>query len=105
ATLAFFAPRCILLQCGSERFPPVTVALLGRFLPRLGPLQQCERPFFFAAADEAAPARFTRPRRDRAAALPAEFRRAGRPGWQARPPAGRTRPSVRSAARPCKAHG
>src|ERR1700689_2322392 len=36
--LAFCAARCMLLQCGSERFPRVTAALLGRFLPRLGPL-------------------------------------------------------------------
>jgi hypothetical protein len=36
----------MLLQCGSERVSPVTVALLGRFLPRLGPLPQGERPFF-----------------------------------------------------------
>src|ERR1700733_4389624 len=38
AGLAFCAARCMLLQCGSERFPRVTAALLGRFLPRLGPL-------------------------------------------------------------------
>jgi hypothetical protein len=36
----------MLLQCGNERVSPVTVALLGRFLPRLGPLPQGERPFF-----------------------------------------------------------
>src|ERR1700733_538008 len=45
--LAFCAARCILLQCGSERFPRATVALLGRFLPRLGPLPQGERPLSF----------------------------------------------------------
>jgi hypothetical protein len=38
----------MLLQCGNERLSRVTVALLGRFLPRLGPLPQGERPFFFA---------------------------------------------------------
>src|ERR1700733_11687416 len=38
AGLVFCAARCMLLQCGSERFPRVTAALLGRFLPRLGPL-------------------------------------------------------------------
>src|SRR5262249_19961453 len=36
----------MLLQCGSERLSPAAVALLGRFLPRLGPLPQGERPFF-----------------------------------------------------------
>src|SRR5205807_9714599 len=46
-SLEFCAARCMLLQCGSERFSPVTVALPGRFLPRLGPLPQGERPFFF----------------------------------------------------------
>src|ERR1700722_20795229 len=46
--LAFCATRCILLQCGSGRFPRATVALLGRFLPRLGPLPQGERPLSFA---------------------------------------------------------
>src|SRR6516164_1095410 len=45
-SLEFCAPQCMLLQCGSERVSPVTVALLGRFLPRLGPLPQGERPFF-----------------------------------------------------------
>jgi hypothetical protein len=45
--LAFCATRCILLQCGSGRFPRATVALLGRFLPRLGPLPQGERPLSF----------------------------------------------------------
>jgi hypothetical protein len=39
----------MLLQCGNERLSPVTVALLGRFLPRLGPLPNGERPFFFLA--------------------------------------------------------
>jgi hypothetical protein len=33
ANLDFCASRCNLLQCGSD-----TAALLGRFLPRLGPL-------------------------------------------------------------------
>ncbi len=45
-SLEFCAAQCMLLQCGSERVSPVTVALLGRFLPRLGPLPQGERPFF-----------------------------------------------------------
>jgi hypothetical protein len=45
--LEFCAAQCMLLQCGSGRFSHVTVALLGRFLPRLGPLPQGERPFFF----------------------------------------------------------
>ena len=36
--LAFCAARCMLLQCGSGGLSPLTVALLGRFLPRLGPL-------------------------------------------------------------------
>ena len=44
--LEFCAAQCMLLQCGSERISPVTVALLGRFLPRLGPLPQGGRPFF-----------------------------------------------------------
>jgi hypothetical protein len=39
--LAFCAPRCKLLQCGSD-----TAALLGRFLPRLGPLATASGPFF-----------------------------------------------------------
>ena len=46
-SLEFCAAQCMLLQCGSEGLSPVTVALLGRFLPRLGPLPQGERPFFF----------------------------------------------------------
>src|ERR1039457_6663300 len=37
----FCASRCRLLQCGSD-----TVALLGRFLPRLGPLANASGPFF-----------------------------------------------------------
>jgi hypothetical protein len=48
--LAFAALQFILLQCGSKSFAPVTVALLGRFLPRLGPLAIGERPFFYSAA-------------------------------------------------------
>jgi hypothetical protein len=39
--LAFCAMRCNLLQCGSD-----TAALLGRFLPRLGPLASASGPFF-----------------------------------------------------------
>src|SRR6516162_11014505 len=45
-TLEFCAAQGMLLQCGNERVSPVTVALLGRFLPRLGPLPQGGRPFF-----------------------------------------------------------
>jgi hypothetical protein len=48
--LEFCAAQCMLLQCGSERLSPAAVALLGRFLPRLGPLPQGERPFFLIAA-------------------------------------------------------
>src|SRR6516165_11957113 len=47
-TLEFCAAQGMLLQCGNERVSPVTVALLGRFLPRLGPLPQGERPFFLS---------------------------------------------------------
>src|SRR5262249_49195415 len=35
------------------RVSRVTVALLGRFLPRLGPPANCGRPFFFPSADAA----------------------------------------------------
>src|SRR5262249_56996439 len=45
--LEICAPQCMLLQCGSGRLSHATVALLGRFLPRLGPLPKGERPFFF----------------------------------------------------------
>ena len=57
--LAFCATRCMLLQCGSERCSLVTVALLGRFLPRLGPLPQGERPFFLSDMPHAAASRKT----------------------------------------------
>src|SRR5438105_15090458 len=40
--LAFCALRRILLRCGSV----ATAALLGRFLPRLGPPAQAGSPFF-----------------------------------------------------------
>src|SRR3569833_2180354 len=43
--LDFCASRCSLLQCGSD-----TAALLGRFLPRLGPLATRKRPLFLALA-------------------------------------------------------
>src|SRR5215831_6166209 len=46
--LEFCAAQCMLLRCGSGRVSPATVALLGRFLPRLGPLPQGGRPFFMA---------------------------------------------------------
>src|SRR5215470_10126709 len=55
--LEICAPQCMLLQCGSGRLSHATVALLGRFLPRLGPLPQGERPFFF---DHSAAARYGR---------------------------------------------
>src|SRR5215469_15113877 len=48
AALEFCAAQCMLLQCGSERVSRATVALLGRFLPRLGPLPRGGRPFFMA---------------------------------------------------------
>jgi hypothetical protein len=46
--LDFVALQSMLLQCGSGSIADVTVALLGRFLPRLGPLAIGERPFFMA---------------------------------------------------------
>ena len=81
----------ILLRCGSDR--RVTAALLGRFLPRLGPLATASGPFFWAVelgrtrgdAGRTAPQRrsIRRPR-GRAAAPAAESRPAGRPGFRDR---------------------
>ena len=112
-----------------------TVALLGRFLPRLGPLPQGERPFFFSR-------RFGRSRKvsgafllsstffisacfmstvvavrrccltpirlpppDRGAILPAEFPRAGRQESRIQQRAARTMPPAGSGARPYTAPG
>jgi hypothetical protein len=52
--LASAAPQSILLQCGSESLSRAIVALLGRFLPRLGPLAIGERPFFLSRGYSAA---------------------------------------------------
>src|SRR5262245_7909633 len=49
--IPYFSPllfvRCDVCCCGAVA-PRVTVALLGRFLPRLGPLATASGPFFFA---------------------------------------------------------
>src|ERR1019366_8519075 len=70
------------------------VALLGRFLPRLGPLANASGLFLAI-----------RPPPDTGAALPAEFRPGAAPASPGRPPTGRTCWSARSGARPCKARG
>src|ERR1700676_1564705 len=102
--------RCGVSYCGAVA-PRVTAALLGRFLPRLGPLATASGPFFWA---------FEPPQGSRAEVLEAfAFRRpAGRaaapaPEWP--PPHRRdfrgrrrrfgTKPTVRSGARPYKARG
>src|SRR6185437_1322528 len=77
-----------------------TAALLGRFLPRLGPLATRERPLFlpFAFSNSTQP-----PRRDRDAAHRVEFRRAGAPQLPYLRQAAGSRRYVGSAVRPCKA--
>jgi hypothetical protein len=80
SSLDFCAPQCNLLQCGSD-----TAALLGRFLPRLGPLATASGPFFLPARElsgkqvqiegEAA----TPPPRGRAVTRQAGFRRGAGP--------------------------
>ncbi len=79
-TLDFCAMRYTLLARGRD-----TAALLGRFLPRLGPLAIRERPFFGTrqSAKTTIP-----PPLDRAAALPVGFLRVVAPGSPYRPPAG-----------------
>src|SRR5512146_1839982 len=67
------------------------VALLGRFLPRLGPLATASGPFFI------------RLRRDTAAVRRRGFPRAAAPAFPDRRPGGRTSRSVRSGARPYRA--
>src|SRR6202012_3128681 len=90
------------------------VALLGRFLPRLGPPPQGERPLSFPAqiflsAIGPAVARAIRsaaippPLPDRGAIPRAESQRADRPGSRTRRLTERTTPRVGSGARPCKA--
>jgi hypothetical protein len=84
----------------------VTVALLGRFLPRLGPLPQGERPFFIYLTTSEPPrcSRSAIPRpRDRAAAPRAGSGPGGPPGFRIRPRAWRTRRHADTGARPCKA--
>src|ERR1700678_2733270 len=98
----------MLLQCGSERFPFVTVALLGRFLPRLGPLPQGERPFFlsgffkpfwaFGLAFGRRPSIPPR-RRGRAATPRSGSWPGGLPALRIRRQAWRARPSARNVAR------
>ena len=107
-----------------------TVALLGRFLPRLGPLASASGPFFRGQRSvisnqifcllflvSAYSAYFFRllttdywslptpPPPDRAAAPLAEFRPAGSPASPDRPPNGRNGLSARSGARPCRGPG
>src|ERR1700722_20215364 len=108
--LAFCATRCILLQCGSGRFPRATVALLGRFLPRLGPLPQGERPLSFRLrclvfwpSASCAPAACRKPiplPPDRAEIPPAGSRQDDPTAARIPPPSARTRPTARSGARP-----
>src|SRR5262249_39880552 len=54
--LAHCASWYILLQCGT-RLRRVRAALLGRFLPRLGPLATASGPFSFASSGVHASAR------------------------------------------------
>src|SRR5204863_9843046 len=83
AALAFCAVR---EHIGAARYRASarsSAALLGRFLPRLGP-SACRRPFFLVGAFVflvgAFVPRAIRLRRDRAAAPPAGWRRAAPPG-------------------------
>src|SRR5579862_433300 len=103
----------MLLQCGSERLSRATVALLGRFLPRLGPLPQGERPFFFlpragfleGASRRVPLLKLIRPPPGKGAIPQAGFRPGDRPIARTRSPAAQTSPTARSAARPCRARG
>src|SRR5690242_8138205 len=99
-SLEICAAQCMLLQCGNERISPVAVALLGRFLPRLGPLPQGERPFFLKHASGFLTIRL---RPDRAAALRLAFQQAGPPTTRIRAPAWQRMPRAHSGARPCRA--
>ena len=90
--------RCGVYYCGAVA--SAIVALLGRFLPRLGPLAHASGPFFVDVPDRREPIR--RPR-GRAAAPRAGSRRGGRPAIPGRPQAARSAASARSAARPCRA--
>ena len=85
--LAFCASRCIFLQCGSAC---ATAALLGRFLPRLGPLAIAGGPFSLSGH-----AAVIRPPPDRAAAPASGCRPAGPPGSRGRQPASQTRRCAR----------
>ena len=114
--IPYFSP-CLL--CGAVAYccgavaPRVTAALLGRFLPRLGPLASRERPFFLVgligrgacSALPIVPCAVIPPRPDRAAAPRAESRPGARPALPDRRPARRMTASARSAARPCRARG
>ncbi len=42
----FCAPQCHLSQCGRDGIAISTAALLGRSLPRLGPFEASNGPFF-----------------------------------------------------------
>src|SRR6516164_7074281 len=91
--LDFCAMRCNFCSAVAKAI----VALLGRFLPRLGPLANRERPFFLAVILPPSPGR--------GAALRSGFRRGDWPGFLDRTRAARTRESGHNGARPCRAHG
>src|SRR5580692_2931468 len=89
-------------------FPRATVALLGRFLPRLGPLPQGERPLSFLVCGFVR-RRFVAgtipPPPCRAATPPTGSRQGDRKAVRTRPPNARTRRIVHNVARPYTAPG
>ena len=113
ALLALIFVHCGVNYCNAVA--RATVALLGRFLPRLGPLHE-SGPFFVpwppgpncrvngpAAGFCASLGSIQPPPPGRAANPPAESRPAAGPGSQGPPPDGRSRKTADSAFRPCRA--
>src|SRR3974390_3138212 len=90
--LDFCALRCNFCAAVAKAI----VDLLGRFLPRLGPLANRERPFFLVVIPPPSPGR--------GAALRSGFRRGDWPGFLDRTRAARMRERGHNGARPCRAH-
>ncbi len=97
--------RCDVCCCGAVA-PRVTAALLGRFLPRLGPLAPASGPFLNQRRHRSGESRCPIRLPPGKAATPRSRSRPGNPPAPRGPrPSEQSRASARIAARPCRARG